>query len=197
MIRQAINCDMCGAERLESTSRWFVADEIKGEIRLRGWESPQKSRRNARHLCGQKCVQRMMDNFTATLLAGQAGKGSTKDASELAVAMVAAPAAQPAAVHQVAAQPAAAAKAPALVESALDRDEMPILERMGYDRETVAQIEADSWAGPVKEIAAKQAVAPAKEDSWGSGNATRGEKGFIHATRLKPQPLRTAFQRMA
>jgi len=194
MIRQAINCDMCGAERLETTSRWFVADEIKGEIRLRGWESQQKARRNARHLCGQKCVQRMMDNFTAGILAVQAGKAATKEMLEspVAAAVVAAPAAP-------------AVKAPALVESALDRDEMPILERMGYDRETVAQIEADSWAGPVKEIAPKEiaqketaarpAEIAARQQGWGAD--TRGEKGFIHATRLKPQPLRSAFQRMA
>ena len=190
MIRQAINCDMCGAERLEGTSRWFVADEVKGEIRLRGWESPQKSRRNARHLCGQKCVQRMIDNFTATLLAGQqAGKALAKEAAELAPVVAAAPVAVP---------PAPSAKTPMLVESALDRDELPILERMGYDRETIAQVEADSWAGPVREIPAKPKEVPAKEqakDSWGA--EPRGEKGFIHATRLKPQPLRTTFQRMA
>jgi hypothetical protein len=196
MIRQAINCDMCGAERLEGTSRWFVADEVKGEIRLRGWESPQKSRRNARHLCGQKCVQRMMDNFTATLLAGQqAGKAAAKEAAELAPVAAAAVVATPVTLPP---SPAASAKAPVLVESALDRDELPILERMGYDRETIAQVEADSWAGPVREIPAKPKETPAKEqakDTWGA--ETRGEKGFIHATRLKPQPLRTTFQRMA
>lgn len=203
MIRQAINCDMCGAERLEGTSRWFVADEIKGEIRLRGWESPQKSRRNARHLCGQKCVQRIMDNFTATLLAGQqAGKALAKEAAEPAPVAAAVVAAAPVALPPLAASsPAAAATArtPVLVESALDRDELPILERMGYDRETIAQVEADSWAGPVREIPARPKELPAKEqqakDTWGA--ETRGEKGFIHATRLKPQPLRASFQRMA
>jgi hypothetical protein len=184
MIRQAINCDMCGAERLESTSYWFVADENKGEIRLRGWESPQKSRRNARHLCGQKCVQRMMDNFTASILAGlQAGK-VVREVPEAA------------AVHAVAklVVPPATQK-PLLQAEGLDRDDMPILERMGYDRETVAQIEADSWAGPAKP---KETGTPsnASEDKWGPETADRGEKGFIHATRIKPQPLR-AFQRMA
>jgi hypothetical protein len=179
MIRQAINCDMCGAERVESTSYWFVADEIKGEIRLRGWESPQKSRRNARHLCGQKCVQRLMDNFTAGLLAGQqAVKVNAKEAPE-AVAL-AAPVAAP-------------AKAPVVVEpiQQIDRDDMPILERMGYDRATVAEIEAESWAGPVKP---KETAA--KDQSWSGETSTRGEKGFIHAARIKPQPLRP-FQRMA
>ncbi|MDE1178690.1 MAG: hypothetical protein PW789_19115 [Edaphobacter sp.] len=180
MIRQAINCDICGAERLESTSFWFVADEIGGEIRLRGWDASKKSRRGARHLCGQKCVQHLMDNFTAAIVAGQhAGRAAAKEATE---AMAnAAPAGMP----------AASAKAPALVESALDRDDMPILERMGYDRDTVEMIEAESWAGPVRPK--EPEVVPT---GWGAQAATRGEKGFIHATRVKPQPLR-AFQRMA
>ena len=159
MIRQAINCDMCGAERVESTSFWFVADEFGGEIRLRGWESPKKSRKNVRHLCGQKCVQRMMDNFTASLKAGHhAGKLPKEPA--------------PQTVPQL---------------TGLDKadahdsdDERPILERMGYDRETAALIEADSWAGPARP---KDALQPT-------------EKGFIHATRVKPQAARP-FQRMA
>src|SRR5215470_3087948 len=129
MIRQAINCDMCGAERVESTSFWFVADELGGEIRLRGWESPKKSRRNVRHLCGQKCVQRMMDNFTASLKAGQqAGKTSKEPAAQTAHQMVES---RPSDAHD-------------------GDEERPLLERMGYDRETAALIEAESWAGPVR-----------------------------------------------
>lgn len=190
MIRQAINCDICGTERLESTSYWFVADEVKGEIRLRGWESAQKSRRSSRHLCGQKCVQRMMDNFTASIVAGlQAGKVA-KDAPE-AVAMQSV-AAQAVAAPVAAPQAAAAHAASKItIPEGLDRDDMPILERMGYDRETVAMIEAESWAGPVKP---KEPVS--KEEKWGAENSTRSEKGFIHAARIKPQALRP-FQRMA
>ena len=158
MIRQAINCDMCGAERVESTSFWFVADEFGGEIRLRGWESPKKSRRNVRHLCGQKCVQRMMDNFTASLKAGQqAGKLPKEPTPESA--------------HQFA--------EPKQVDAHDSEDERPLLERMGYDRETAKLIEADSWAGPVRP---KDAPPP--------------ETGFLHATRIKPQTPRP-FRRMA
>lgn len=182
MIRQAINCDICGAERLESTSFWFVADEVKGEIRLRGWESPQKSRRSARHLCGQKCVQRMMDNFTAAILAGQQ---AVKVAAKEAPLSAAIPAVATAAV-------AAAPKIPVAAEPIDRDDETPILERMGYDRATIAEIEAESWAGPVKPKESNVAAAA----TWGEGNSTRGEKGFIHAARVKPQPLRP-FQRMA
>ena len=159
MIRQAINCDMCGAERVESTSFWFVADELGGEIRLRGWESPKKSRRNVRHLCGQKCVQRMMDNFTASLKAGlQAGKAPKEPAAQTA--------------HQLV--------EPRQSDAHDSDEERPLLERMGYDRETAALIEADSWAGPVRPKEAPRST----------------ETGFIHATRIKPQAARP-FQRPA
>jgi hypothetical protein len=166
---------MCGAERLESTSYWFVADEFGGEIRLRGWESPKKSRKNVKHLCGQKCVQRMMDNFTAAILAGQqAGKVAkdsrdsrdSRDSKDLKDVL----------------PPTADTR---------DLDEIPILERMGYDRETVALIEADSWAGPAKP----------RDETWGADNRTQStrtmpDKDFAHAARLKSQPVRP-FQRMA
>jgi hypothetical protein len=162
MIRQAINCDMCGAERVESTSFWFVADEFGGEIRLRGWESPKKSRRNVRHLCGQKCVQRMMDNFTASLKAGQQAGKLPKEPAPQTV---------PQPVHQLA--------EPKPTDTRDSDDERPLLERMGYDRETAELIEADSWAGPVKPKDAQPA-----------------EKGFLHAARIKPQAARP-FQRLA
>jgi hypothetical protein len=171
MIRQAINCDMCGVEKLESTSYWFVADEQGGEMRLRGWESSRKARKNLKHLCGQKCVQRLMANFTASTMAGLHAEKSAKEF-----------------VPEIA-EPAAAAVHDRSVVASLDRDEMPILERMGYDRETVALIEAESWAGPAKP----------KDESWGTEkveNRAKGEKGFIHAPRVTPQPVRP-FQRMA
>ena len=71
MIRQAINCDICGAEKLEATSHWFVAYEQGGELKLRGWESPKNSRKNVKHLCGQKCVQHLTANFMAAVMAGE------------------------------------------------------------------------------------------------------------------------------
>src|SRR5271170_7290658 len=82
MIRQAINCDMCAAEKQES-NYWFVAYEQGGELKLRGWESPQNSRKNAKHLCGQKCAQRMVANYMASLTAashvGEVAKDVTSD----------------------------------------------------------------------------------------------------------------------
>lgn len=161
MIRQAINCDMCGAEKQEATSRWFVAYEQGGELKLRGWESPKHSRKDVKHLCGQKCAQRLTANFTASVMAVvPATEGATNAASE--------PPKQSAG-------------------EAYDREDMPILERMGYDRATATLIEAESWAGPAKP----------KESSRNSENKLKTEReSFVNATRLKPQIARH-FQRMA
>lgn len=159
MIRQAINCDMCGAERVEPTSHWFVVDEVAGELRLRGWESPKGARKNVKHLCGQKCVQRLMDNFTASMVASVQAKQAKEAAAE---------------------------KKESAVLPVQDREEMPILERMGYDRETVAMIEADSWAGPAR-----------PKESWGASDKARSEReGFLNATHGKTSPVRP-FQRTA
>jgi hypothetical protein len=148
MIRQAINCDICGAEKLEATSHWFVAYEQDGELKLRGWESPKTSRKNVKHLCGQKCVQHLIANFTASVMASRSVKEEVPEIKE---------------------------------QNADYDDEMPILERMGYNRETAALIEAESWAGP-----AKPKASPA--DSVNKQKVER--ENFIHAARVKPQITR-------
>ncbi|QHS52733.1 hypothetical protein [Edaphobacter sp. 12200R-103] len=163
MIRQAINCDMCGTERVEPTSHWFVADEVGGELRLRAWESPKGARKSMKHLCGQKCVQRLMDNFTASIMAGLQGKQQTVSAAPV--------------------EKKESFSAP-VPSSARDRDDMPILERMGYDRETIAMVEAESWAGPVRPKDSK--------DSWGAVE----QQCTVNTARVKPPALRP-FQRSA
>jgi hypothetical protein len=161
MIRQAINCDMCGAEKLEATSHWFVAYEQGGELKLRGWEAPQNSRKNVKHLCGQKCVQRLTDNFTASVMAGGHGSKSVKEEIPMGAEQGA--------------------------EESFDREDMPILERMGYDRETAALIEAESWAGPAKPRA----------NVWGAQKKPKIEgENFIHAARVKT-PTPRPYQRLA
>ncbi len=161
MIRQAINCDMCGAEKQEATSHWFVAYEQNGELKLRGWESPKQSRKDVKHLCGQKCAQRMTANFTASVMSA----GTVSENVKVAV---------PETVDHVA------------VETG-DSDEMPILQRMGYDRATAALIEDESWAGPVKSKVAARSVE----------NKQKTEReSFINATRVKV-PMSRPFQRMA
>jgi hypothetical protein len=147
MIRQAINCDMCGAEKQEATSRWFVAYEQGGELKLRGWESPKQSRKDVKHLCGQKCAQRLTANFTASVMAAEAISETVKSA-----------------VPEVLEQHTSELR---------DLEETPILERMGYDRATATLIEADSWAGPVKPKDHSRSTDKTKAERESFVNATR------------------------
>ena len=160
MIRQAINCDMCGAEKQETTSHWFVAYEQGGELKLRGWEPPKQSRKDVKHLCGQKCAQRLTANFTASVMSA----GNASENMKVAVSEAAAHASETG-----------------------DSDEMPILERMGYDRATAALIEEESWAGPAKPKTASRAVESKQKIE---------RESFINATRAK-LPMSRPFQRMA
>lgn len=170
MIRQAINCDMCGTERVEPTSHWFVADEVGGELRLRAWESPKAARKNIKHLCGQKCVQRLMDNFTASIMAGLQGKQQSR---ETAAPPVVAP----------------IEKRESFPAQMRDRDDMPILERMGYDPETIAMVEAESWAGPAR--------LKESRDSWGASDGNSAERpAALNGARGKSPAVRP-FQRPA
>jgi hypothetical protein len=66
VIRQAISCDICGAEK-KQTNHWFVAYESNGELRISGWQSKHTLRPKVKHLCGQKCVHRLMDEFMAAV----------------------------------------------------------------------------------------------------------------------------------
>jgi hypothetical protein len=173
MIRQTINCDICAAEK-QSTSYWFVAYEQSGEITLRGWEAPRTSRKHAKHLCGQKCVQRMMSNFTASVMAsghGEVGKESAAEAAEPvshAVQVL-----QEMRAHEEAmAERAAGADRAAGTEHAAGAGRM-----VHIDPELVAAVEAESWAGPVKP----------KESLWDMPHKLKMEReSFLHAARPKP-----------
>ena len=64
MIRQAISCDICGTEKRQ-TNHWFVAYEQAGELRISGWKSRHRLRTDAKHLCGQTCLHKLVDEFMA------------------------------------------------------------------------------------------------------------------------------------
>ena len=68
VIRQAISCDICGAEK-KQTNHWFVAYEHGDELRLCGWNSRVRKRPGSMHLCGQKCLHKLVDDFMARALA--------------------------------------------------------------------------------------------------------------------------------
>jgi hypothetical protein len=67
VIRQAISCDMCGTEK-KQTNHWFVASDHGGELRLSGWNSRNRLRPGSKHLCGQTCLHKLVDDFMARSL---------------------------------------------------------------------------------------------------------------------------------
>ena len=70
MIRQAISCDICGTEK-QLTNHWFVAYDQGGELRVSGWNSRNRLRAGAKHLCGQTCLHKLVDDFMARTLSAR------------------------------------------------------------------------------------------------------------------------------
>ena len=70
MIRQAISCDVCGTEK-KQTNHWFVAREQGGELHLSGWGSRNRSRAGSKHLCGQTCLHKLVDEFMARTISAR------------------------------------------------------------------------------------------------------------------------------
>jgi hypothetical protein len=186
MIRQTINCDICAAEK-QSTSYWFVAYEQGGAITLRGWEAPKSSRRNPKHLCGQKCVQRMMSNFTAAVMSN--GHGETRVESAVTEAAELAPVGvsvgrETAPVAREAASVAVRETAPMQFKQTTPvvvkelPQELPVTERIHHiDPELMAAVEAESWAGPVR---------PKENHLWDLPHKLKMEReSFLHAARPK------------
>jgi hypothetical protein len=68
VIRQAISCDICASEK-KQTNHWFVAYEQTGELRVSGWNSRNRLRPGSKHLCGQTCLHKLVDEFMANTIA--------------------------------------------------------------------------------------------------------------------------------
>jgi hypothetical protein len=62
MIRQIIFCDICGEEK-EQTNHWFVAYIENGDFHISGLNSSNIVNPAAKHLCGQNCMHKMLDEF--------------------------------------------------------------------------------------------------------------------------------------
>ena len=88
MIRQAISCDICGTEK-KLTNHWFVAYEASGELRVSGWSSRNRLRPGMKHLCGQTCLHKLVDDFMARTLTTRVPQ-STQDEDEIMEQAVAA-----------------------------------------------------------------------------------------------------------
>jgi hypothetical protein len=62
VIRQAISCDICGTEK-KQTNHWYVAYDQAGELRVSGLNPRNRLRPGAKHLCGQTCLHKLVDDF--------------------------------------------------------------------------------------------------------------------------------------
>jgi hypothetical protein len=80
MIRQAISCDICGAEK-KQTNHWFVAYTHAGELRVSGWGVQGRVRAGSKHLCGQTCLHKLVDEFIATGATGRVPTPTPEPAS--------------------------------------------------------------------------------------------------------------------
>jgi len=68
VIRQAISCDICGAEKRQ-TNHWFIATEHGGQLRVSGWNAGTHLRTGTKHLCGQACLHKLADEFMERVIA--------------------------------------------------------------------------------------------------------------------------------
>ena len=84
MIRRAISCDICGMEK-KQTNHWFVAYDQGGELRVSGWDSRNRLRQGSKHLCGQTCLHKLVDNFMARALAARVQPAAEEEMVEQAV----------------------------------------------------------------------------------------------------------------
>ncbi|MGB7547533.1 MAG: hypothetical protein WBM14_07285, partial [Terracidiphilus sp.] len=85
MIRQAISCDICGTEK-QLTNHWFVAYDLAGELRISGWNSRNRQRAGARHLCGQTCLHKLVDDFMAKAISARVQPAVDKSSVQIAQA---------------------------------------------------------------------------------------------------------------
>jgi hypothetical protein len=137
MIRQAISCDICAAEKRQ-TNHWFVAYEQGGELRVSGWTSRHRLRPDSKHLCGQTCLHKLVDEFMAKSIAVRAqrrGEGVEAEAEPAVLddtSLTTASAAQAAAVTRAAAAEAAAVAAEVESSARLITPSAPVPPKPAY-----------------------------------------------------------------
>jgi hypothetical protein len=78
VIRQAISCDICGTEK-KLTNHWFVAYDQGGELRVSGWNSKNRLRPGSKHLCGQTCLHKLVDEFVARTISARVQSAEVRD----------------------------------------------------------------------------------------------------------------------
>jgi hypothetical protein len=80
VIQQSFTCDICGVSKKEA-NHWFLAFEDKGTLKLSAWTMLSRKRR-MKHLCGQGCVHRFIDDFLARHAALEVSPAAPEEAAE-------------------------------------------------------------------------------------------------------------------
>jgi len=63
------------AERKKKqTNHWFVAYDQGGELRVSGWNTRNRLRPGSKHLCGQTCLHKLVDDFMAKALTARVSR---------------------------------------------------------------------------------------------------------------------------
>ncbi len=66
----------------KQTNHWFVAYDQGGELRVSGWNSRNRLRPGSKHLCGQTCLHKLVDDFMARALAARVSRTAQNHAED-------------------------------------------------------------------------------------------------------------------
>jgi hypothetical protein len=69
MIREVVFCDICGTEK-QQTNHWFVAYVEACELHVKGLKPSEPLHTGAKHLCGQNCLHKLLDEFLVMTMTG-------------------------------------------------------------------------------------------------------------------------------
>ncbi len=128
-------------------THWFVAYDQGAELRVSGWNTRSRLRAGAKHLCGQTCLHKLVDDFMARTLSARAPSGLEKATMLQKTAAGAIPL-NNATVTSVAAEAASARPV------ALALDEIEPSARL------ILPPKVDAPAGPFRPLPLRLAVAP-------------------------------------
>lgn len=146
VIRQAISCDICGTEMLNA-NHWFVAYDCGPELRISAWDPRNRLRASARHLCGHKCLHKLVDDYMArTLITGASASDEAEGPTRTrAIRSVASTDSSPAcvAMHKPAALPIIGSFVEDFESSA--RLIAPVEQRISRAPSDPATLRAEAW----------------------------------------------------
>jgi type IV secretory pathway VirB10-like protein len=66
----------------KQTNHWFVAYDQGGELRVSGWNSRNRLRPGSKHLCGQTCLHKLVDDFMARALTARPSRAAQNDLAD-------------------------------------------------------------------------------------------------------------------